>query len=301
MDGFALAKATKEASAAPMRVGGPADIIQHLDLTFGDRTISLIVRTTFCVRRWPSEWSIKRMGAAMYGHVLVAVYPSRSDAERAYDALIRSGIGIDNVRMNEPEGSGRSPWHWLFGSAIPDSEKERYRAHFAQKRSAVSVFVDGGQSGTSVRGIEEILERYRPVDVHFEEEGMPGAAAAETTQGEQVIPLPKEELKVGKRVTDTVRHIRTHVVEEPVEKDVTLQDERMVVERRPATSRTGGALAEKDYEIHERHEEPVIEKATRIDEELVVRKEARERTEHVRDKVRRTRADVEKVGANEKR
>jgi stress response protein YsnF len=240
------------------------------------------------------------MGAAMNGHVLVAVYPSRSDAERAYDALIRSGIGIDNVRMNEPEGSGRSPWHWLFGSAIPDSEQERYHAHFAQGRSAVSVFVEDGQPGARGRGIEEILERFQPVDVHFEEEGR-GVAAAETTQGEQVIPLPREELKVGKRVTDTVRHIRTHVVEEPVEKDVRLQDERMVIERRPATTRAGGSLAERDYEIHERHEEPVIEKATRTDEELVVRKEARERTEHVRDKVRRTRADVEKVGANEKR
>jgi stress response protein YsnF len=241
------------------------------------------------------------MGAAMYGRVLVAVYPSRSDAERAYDALIRSGIGIDNVRMNEPKGSGRSPSHWLFGSAIPDNEQERYQTHFAQGRSAVSVFVDDGHPGTSVRGIEQILERFRPVDVHFEEEGMPGATAAKTTQGEQVIPLPKEELKVGKKVTDTVRHIRTHVVEEPVEKDVRLQDERMVIERRPATTRTGGALTERDYEIHERHEEPVIEKATRTDEELVVRKEARERTEHVRDKVRRTMADVEKVGANEKR
>jgi stress response protein YsnF len=241
------------------------------------------------------------MGAAMNGHVLVAVYPSRRDAERAYDALIRAGIGNDNLRMNEPESSGRSPWHWLFGSTIPNSERERYRAHFAQGRSALSVFVDDGQQGTSVRGIEEILERYQPVDVHFEEEGMPSVAAAETRQGEQVIPLPREELKVGKRVTDTVRHIRTHVVEEPVEKDVSLQDERMVIERRPATTRAGGSLAERDYEIHEHHEEPVIEKTTRTDEELVVRKETRERTEHVRDKVRRTRADVEKVGAIEKR
>jgi hypothetical protein len=85
-------------------------------------------------------------------------------------------------------------------------------------------------------------------------------------------------------------------VEEPVEKDVKLKDEHMVIEKRPATTRAGGALAERDYEIHERHEEPVIEKAMRTDEELVVRKEARERIQRVREKVRSTKADVEKVG-----
>jgi stress response protein YsnF len=234
------------------------------------------------------------MGAAMHGHVLVAVYPSRSDAERAYDALIRSGIGVDNVRMNEHKGSPRTPWHWLFGSTIPASEQERYRTHFAQGRSAVSVFVKDGQPRTSVRRIEEILERQQPVDVNFKAEGMPGAAAAETTQ---VIPLPREELKVGKKVTETVRHIKTHVVEEPVEQDVSLQDEEMVIEQCPATTSAGGSLEERDYEIRERHEEPVIEKAMRTDEQLVVRKNVKERTEHVRDKVRRTKADVEKVGA----
>jgi hypothetical protein len=101
---------------------------------------------------------------------------------------------------------------------------------------------------------------------------------------------------VGKRVTETVRHIRAHLVEEPVERNVRLQDEHMVIEKRPATIRAGGTLAERDYEIHERHEEPVIEKATRTDQELVVRKEAKERTERVRYKVRTTKAEVEKVG-----
>jgi Domain of unknown function (DUF2382) len=235
------------------------------------------------------------MGAAMKGQCLVAVYPSRSDAEHVYDALIRSGISSDNVRMNEPDGSGPGAWHWLFGSDVLDSERERYSALFAEGRAAVSVLLEDGQRQS--KAIEEILERHRPV--HFEQEGIQGIlgpVSGERAQGEQVIPLPKEELKVGKRVTETVRHIRTHVVEEPVEKDVKLKDEHMVIERRPATTRAGGALAERDYEIHERHEEPVIEKAMRTDEELVVRKEARERVQRVREKVRSTTADVEKVG-----
>jgi hypothetical protein len=72
--------------------------------------------------------------------------------------------------MNEPEGSGRRPWQWLFGTAIPESEQERYRAHFAQGRSVVSVFVEDGQPRISLRGIEDILERHQPVDVPFRRE-----------------------------------------------------------------------------------------------------------------------------------
>jgi hypothetical protein len=49
-----------------------------------------IVRTTLCAGRCLGKWSIKRM-VQRYGQCLVAIYPSRSDAERAHEAVIRSG------------------------------------------------------------------------------------------------------------------------------------------------------------------------------------------------------------------
>jgi stress response protein YsnF len=119
--------------------------------------------------------------------------------------------------------------------------------------------------------------------------GGPAAGAAE----EQIIPLPSEELKVSTRAADRVRHIRT-VVEEPVEREVSLGDERVVVERRPATASAAGEPSERDYEFHERHEEPVVEKTTRADEELVVHEEAKRHTERVRGTVRKTKSEVEK-------
>jgi hypothetical protein len=102
---------------------------------------------------------------------------------------------------------------------------------------------------------------------------------AQDVEREKVIPLPEEELKVGKRATETVKHIRTYVVEEPVQKDVRLRDERTVIERRPATGDATGQLMEREYEVRELHEEPVVQKDVRAGEELVVRKEGTERTE----------------------
>jgi stress response protein YsnF len=156
------------------------------------------------------------------------------------------------------------------------------------------------------------LERYNPVEIHDEDAGSTGTArgasstsslktqrtaatAPSITAGktEQVIPLPEEELKVGKRATERVQRIRTYVVEEPVQRDVKLRDERTVVERRPATGAAQGMTGERAVEIREVHEEPVVQKQVRAGEELVVRKEATERTERVNDIVKKTKADID--------
>ncbi len=135
---------------------------------------------------------------------------------------------------------------------------------------------------------------------------IPGTAAATTdyrgeragmeTGKEQVIPVVKEELKVGKRAEERRYRIRTYVVETPVERDVTLRDERVIVEHRPVTGEAGlraEVPQEREFEVVERHEEPVVEKRARNVEEVVVRRDVDERTEKVRDTVRQTRVDVE--------
>jgi uncharacterized protein (TIGR02271 family) len=120
---------------------------------------------------------------------------------------------------------------------------------------------------------------------------------AQGAEREQVIPLPEEELKVGKRATESVKHIRTYVVEEPAQKDVQLRDEQTVIERRPATGTAPGQPMERKYEVREVHEEPIVQKDVRAGEELVVRKEATERTERVADTVKKTKADIDKTGS----
>lgn len=80
-----------------------------------------------------------------------------------------------------------------------------------------------------------------------------------------------------------------------MQKDVRLRDERTVVERRPATGVATGQPLEREYAVRELHEEPVVQKDVRAGEELVVRKEATERTERVADTVKKTRADIDKA------
>ncbi len=74
----------------------------------------------------------------------------------------------------------------------------------------------------------------------------------------------------------------------------------MIVERRPASGTVASdaeGLREREFEVTERHEEPVVEKRAREVEEVVVRREANERVETVRDTVRETKVDVDKEPA----
>jgi uncharacterized protein (TIGR02271 family) len=116
---------------------------------------------------------------------------------------------------------------------------------------------------------------------------------------EEVVPLGEEVLEVGKRTENrgTVR-IHRYVVETPVERQVALQSERVVVERRrPADDRvTGEVLTEVAVEVVETEEVPVVGKRARLREEVVVRTERSQRVETVRGTVRRDEVEIEQPG-----
>jgi uncharacterized protein (TIGR02271 family) len=130
-----------------------------------------------------------------------------------------------------------------------------------------------------------------------------GAAKTQNLQGEKAIPVVEEELKVGKREVERggIR-VYSRMEEKPVEEQVTLREERVNVERRavdrPATAGDfNQAFKEGTIEVTERVEQPVVEKQARVVEEVVVGKDATERTETVRDTVKKTDVQVEQVGA----
>jgi stress response protein YsnF/hemerythrin-like domain-containing protein len=116
---------------------------------------------------------------------------------------------------------------------------------------------------------------------------------------EEVIPLGEEVLEVGKRTENRgTARIHRYVVETQVEQQVTLQSERVVVERRrPVGDRvTGEVLTEVTVEVVETAEVPVVGKRTRLREEIVVRTERMERVETVRGTVRRDEVEIQQPG-----
>ncbi len=124
------------------------------------------------------------------------------------------------------------------------------------------------------------------------------------TTGDQTLKVVEENLQVGKRQVETggVR-VRSRIVERPVEENLRLREERVVVQRnpvnRPATDADLNAFQEGEIELHETAERAVVSKTANVVEEISIGKEVNERDEVIRDTVRKTEVDVENLGSTD--
>jgi len=122
-------------------------------------------------------------------------------------------------------------------------------------------------------------------------------AAGETV----TVPIVEEHIAVGKRQIERGgARIHTHVIETPVTETVTLREEEVVVNRHAVNRPVSGAdlqnaFQETNIELRERSEVPVVAKEARVVEEVTIGKQQTERTETIRDTVRRTDVDVEEL------
>jgi len=113
----------------------------------------------------------------------------------------------------------------------------------------------------------------------------------------------REELTVGTRkvATGGVR-VTSSVSEAPVERTVTLREEEVSAERTPASRKLSAEEAEAAFrgrtvEATSTREEAEVSKQARVVGEVSIGRRVSEREETVRDTVRRTEVEVEKVEA----
>ncbi|MDP9169247.1 MAG: YsnF/AvaK domain-containing protein [Acidobacteriota bacterium] len=197
--------------------------------------------------------------AVRRGGAVVAVTAAPSTLDRAVELLNSAGA----VDIDRRVGAYREQGYQGFDESTPSYDYEQARA-----------------------------ERQRYADGT-------GEARAGEDRG-QTIPVVEEELQVGKRAVQRggVR-VYSHVVEQPVDEQINLREEHVRVERRPVNREVDAAeldnLRDQSIEVVETAEEAVVSKKARVREEVVVGKETTERTEHVRDNVRRTEVRVDQM------
>jgi uncharacterized protein (TIGR02271 family) len=146
-----------------------------------------------------------------------------------------------------------------------------------------------------------------PLEIHDNAVVYGDAAVAHAKQGgnavsEEVIPLVEERVAIGKRVSDTGKtiNVRSRIVTDTVAEDVHLRDEtvsidkRSVDNRRVSTADADEMLKGKTVSMTEHDEELVIAKDAVVTDEIVVKKTAGDRVEHVEETVRKTEVDVDR-------
>jgi uncharacterized protein (TIGR02271 family) len=236
---------------------------------------------------------------------VIGLFDDHREAQPIVHALVDDGFRREDIRTltRQEEASVGT----LSAHGVPEAEAQAYAE--AVRRGGAVVLVDAADDRAN-RAVA-IMERSPAVDRETRtgadvarERGRAGAREVET--GDVKVPVVEEELHVGTRQVQRggVR-LYTRVTERPVEETVRLRDETVHVERhpvdRPATEADVAAATERTVEVTETDEEAVVRKQARVVEEVVVGKAQEERTETVRDTVRRTEVEVEPMGAEHAR
>ncbi|MCU0493304.1 MAG: DUF2382 domain-containing protein [Chloroflexaceae bacterium] len=229
---------------------------------------------------------------------VVGLFDDRAEAQRAVDDLKSNGFDNNEISFTSDASKGTKLVDQM-AEDVPASDMAFYREGLKHGGHLVIVRCADGRASEAAR----ILSRYNivHVDDRATQYRQSGAEVnlRDYNQDDYVIPVVEEELQVGKREVERGRlRVYSRVVEQPVEQQVSLREETVHVERRPVNrpvsqAELDAALKEQKFEISERDEEAVVAKTARVIEEVHVGKQVSERTETVRDTVRRTDVEVD--------
>lgn len=228
---------------------------------------------------------VRRGGVLLVGRV------AESSCGRALDIIER----YDPI---DPERHGQhlrdSGWTGYDETAADydEAQASEERSRYATGLSAAAAGMRGANAGETMGDADRLGTRTTATDRDVGMTGIGGDA-----DREEHIPIAEERIDIGKRAVEHggVR-VRARVVEMPVEEIVRLRQETVRVERRdvsPDRAATEADFQDRTIEVTETGEVPVVGKTARVTGEVVVSKDVEERTETVRDTVRRTEVDVD--------
>ena len=263
---------------------------------------------------------------------VIGVFYDQKQAAAVRQELTKMGIESSHIRSN-PAETAAHPGERYEDKGFWDSIKEMFGADDTHAAGA-DYYAEAARRGGYVLSVttdeshaekvQALMQRYGAADAEkqvarWKQDGWSGydksssgmsAAALQTEHksrlegDEAVIQEVEEQLEIGKRKVERggVRVIK-RVHSRPVEEQVTLRDEEIHVDRRNTGGRNLTAEeAEKAFadgdatiEVTETDEEAVVAKTARVTGEVHVGKTATEKTETVRDTVRSTEVEVEKI------
>ncbi len=247
---------------------------------------------------------------------VVGLFSTTAQAEQVKQALTSSGYetGKISIVANDGEGStgaGIGEKISSFFSNLTGGDEHSHN-HYATGLNSGGALLTVTTADEDATAVAALLKQHgaRDIDGGYQsaaEEGTPvyggtanyNATGTGNLTGQTAIPIVEEELVVGKREVDRggVR-IYSHVVERPVSESVTLRDEAINVERRTVNRAATAADFTSNagsFELRASGEEAVVGKSSRVVEEVLIGKEASNRTENISDTVRRTEVDIEEI------
>lgn len=218
-----------------------------------------------------------------------------------------------DTRFDDDDDNNDSGIVRFFKNLFGDDDNDDADKYAKVARRSEAVVTVHAQSKDEAQRAAEIMDDYNAIDVDKRASEY-GYASSQQATGSDVldndtskkIPIIEEDVQIGKREVETggVR-LRSRIIERPVEESLRLREERVRVERntvdRKATGEDLNQFGERDIEMIEHAEVPVVNKEARVVEEISLEKDVDERTEEVRETARKTEVDVENLDKKETR
>jgi stress response protein YsnF len=223
---------------------------------------------------------------------VITAFDDRKVADRAIDALRKEGVEERDIKILK--GSADRLLREIADHGFGEKDARAFAEAAEEGKTLVAARVADDKSDRTVA----IMERYETGGV--DEESADDEGARTRTRG-RTVPIVEEELAVETRKTaNGGARVTSSVVERPVEQTVTLREERVTADRRPADREASkeeveAAFEEKTVEMMGTTEEVEVRKEPRVVGEVEITKQTRERDRTVRDTVRSTDLEVEEI------
>jgi uncharacterized protein (TIGR02271 family) len=223
---------------------------------------------------------------------VIGTFDDQKIARKVIDELAKAGLQRRDIEILE--GEGDELLDVIVERGFSKADARSYAKAVSQGKTLLATRVPEEKIDRAV----EIIERF---EGQSEEQGSGrGGSEQRLVEAEEELAISKNKVaRGGVRVT-------TEVSERPVEETVTLREEQVEVERKPAdrklkSEEADAAFEERTIEMTETGEELEVGKEARVVEEVTLKKRAEEHKETVRDTVRRSEVEVERIDAGSKK
>ena len=248
---------------------------------------------------------------------LTAMFDTRAAAEATREKLVQAGVSKSEVDIQDEaaySGASSAPQKdgllagikSMFGA---HDDHHAYVEGVSRGHVLLNATVHEDHTDEAIR----ILEASDAIDLdaretEWRQSGWTGRSEATVAPaptptvaagGDETIQVAEERLVIGKREVERGgMRVRSYIVETPVSEQVSLREETVGIERRPVNRAVGvgdDAFRDRSIEMRETGEEAVVGKEAFVTEEIGLRKDVGQRSEEVRDTVRHTEVEVERV------
>ncbi|WWO96996.1 MAG: YsnF/AvaK domain-containing protein [Candidatus Dasytiphilus stammeri] len=242
---------------------------------------------------------------------IVTLFDNFQHAQNAKINLLQAGFQENDISLIDNEqlqgevnflAHRHDIWRRLFGQTLTKQEAKVYAQ--AVKTGGVVLTLRTQEEDTdraitilNTHPLVDIAEKLDKCDDIILEENQ--RTLANTKTQEEVLELAEEKLEIGKKiVSEGSTRVRRFVTKKDVEIEVPLHEEHASILRRARQCSNNLPSDNIDWsetvvEITETNEEPVINKKANIVEEVIVRKEGKDRVEKIYDTLRKQEIEVQ--------